>query len=234
MPKTRVPLTTRSALVAGSLLLAIALAAAPANANLILNGSFEDAYNTGFAGYGDIDNWTSTNEARTGKNPEDSPTGRSPFWDNGICPDGEQVAFIQNSGGDGGALGQTVTGLTIGAQYTLSLAYNCRYSNGNTNWGGAPVNMTVSIDGGATDLILIENITPVGTVRGDNPFHTVEETFAAAAASVDLVIAGPSLYSGSDGTLTFDNVQLTEVPEPTCLALLGAGGLAMAGRRRRQ
>jgi len=112
-----------------SILTSLLLTAIPANAQLITNGSFEDAFNTENFGAGEIDGWTSSNITRTGKNPEDSPSGGSVFWNNGIVPDGDQVAFLQYAAYGGTSIGpqslsQTVSGLTMGMQYEISLAYN--------------------------------------------------------------------------------------------------------------
>jgi len=66
----------------------------------------------------------------------------------------------------------------------------------------------------------------------------------AGTASINAVLGGSTDGSGTDpgnpdhygnggGTLRFDNADLSVVPEPASMALMGLGGLMVAGRRRR-
>jgi PEP-CTERM motif len=46
-------------------------------------------------------------------------------------------------------------------------------------------------------------------------------------------LGGPSSLSSGGGGGNFDNVSLEVIPEPATLGLMGLGGLAMLGRKRR-
>lgn len=89
--------------------------------SLVKNASFESNPAPAFPGYGSILAWTGTGQ--TGLNRTESPENpASPFGDNGIVPDRQQVAFIQGAG----SLSQEITGLTPGQSYWLQFAYNAR------------------------------------------------------------------------------------------------------------
>jgi hypothetical protein len=150
------------------------------------------------------------------------------------------VAF--NSSGIGGT-GQSI-GLGVGTAFTLGYA------------GGGPDNMTLSVDGGAANPILVNyaqlaaGINFALTVTG--PANSTSEGYSL---SISPFAGGSALYSGS-GTFDssayntssftladnntannqyFNNLSITAVPEPTTLALVGLSGLAtlVAVRRRK-
>jgi hypothetical protein len=61
------------------------------------------------SGNAPITGWTGSPATRIGQNP----AGISPFYDNGLLPNGNKVAFIQSTGGATSTLSTTITGLTV-------------------------------------------------------------------------------------------------------------------------
>jgi hypothetical protein len=104
----------------------------PLVAQTITNPGFEADSFTIFPGYignspthapnGPITGWTGTPVSRTGLNP----AGSSPFADNGIIPEGANVAFIQAGTSGVVVLESTVTGLQIGTNCSVSFRVNAR------------------------------------------------------------------------------------------------------------
>ena len=152
----------------------------------VANRSFEADNFTAFPGYvggnGPITGWASL--GNHGVN-----TGAGPFADNGAIPDGTHAAFMQ---GDG-ALSQTVSGFTLGAQY-----YVIYYENARN--GGVPA-LELQI-GGAT-IVPAHSRAPVG---GGNPYVKVtSDPFIASAADLLLSFI-KSNPNGGDTTALIDNV----------------------------
>src|SRR6266536_1849326 len=95
----------------------LAISATPLRAAFVLNPSFESNWNTANPHYGSIDSWTGGN----GVNDRSLDRG-GPFHDNGLTPDGNRVAFKQQTGD----LSQGITGLTVGQLYWIQFYYNTR------------------------------------------------------------------------------------------------------------
>src|SRR5690348_9328171 len=91
------PNSMKTTLPTLGLLVMLALASPLTAAPTIPNPSFEADAFTVFPGYisgnSPITGWTAGDPARAGINPG----GGSPFADNGVVPNGSQVAFIQNA-----------------------------------------------------------------------------------------------------------------------------------------
>ena len=106
-----------------------ALAASPT----IANPSFEANSFTVFPGYhhqagnGAIVGWTPSGGAGL------NPSAGSPFADNGVVPNGSQVAFIQNAAG--ASLSTVIADLTVGETYKVNFRVNAR--GGNTATSGS-------------------------------------------------------------------------------------------------
>ena len=144
-----------------------------------------------------ITGWTLGTPNGAGINPISN--GSSPFADNGIIPNGTNVAFLQAND----AMTQTVTGLTVGAQY-----YVHYYENART--GAATPAVEVRL--GTNTLIAAHEVTVVGAGKF---YHEVySEVFTATAASVDLAFV-KSAPAGGDTTALIDNVAIVQVPAGT-------------------
>ena len=124
--------------------------------------------------------------------------GRSPFADNGTIPHGAQVAFMQ---GDG-ALSQTVSGLTVGAQY-----YVHYYENART--GGTAPSLAVQV-GGVT-VLAAHPVPPVGS---GSYYEMSSEAFTASATDLELAFI-KSNPAGGDTTALVDNVAIIPVAAGT-------------------
>lgn len=164
----------------------------------LANPSFEEDIFSTWPGYvsdnWDITGWTAL--GGHGLNPVQD--GRSPFADNGMIPHGAQVAFMQQNG----ALSQTVTGLTTGADYYLHY-----YENART--GTTVPSMEVQL-GGVT-LVSAHSVPPV---RGGVYYEIYGDAFEAAASELLLsFIKGAP--AGGDCTALIDNVAIVEIPSGT-------------------
>lgn len=139
-----------------------------------------------------ITSWTQSDLAGSGINP--IANGASPFADNGVIPNGIQVAFLQSAG----TLGQTVTGLTVGSQYYLHYYENARS-------GGSP-SLEARID---NEVMVAAHALAPGGYR-----EAYSDVFTATATQADLVFE-KSNPQGGDTTALIDNVAIVPVPAGT-------------------
>lgn len=222
-------------LLSKALVIGLSVAAAhSASAQTINNFSFESPVVSGYA-YQAIDGWTATGGGTIGGASHGVGLSDSsgPFANNGIIPDGSQVAFLQTNGSADTTLLQTITGLVPGDQYVVSFYDNSR------SYGANPV-LNVSFGGQA--IADPQTIAPVG---GLNPYNSITGTaFTATSDSADLIFAA-SLAAPGDASALIDGVTIQDigpvaaVPEASTtlsfgfLLTLGLGGLALEARRRK-
>jgi hypothetical protein len=178
------------------LLAVLALPCLPLAAQTITNGGFEtDTFGT-FPGYiagnAPITGWTGTPADRVGLNP----AGGTPFANNGAIPGGANVAFIQ-AGTAVASLTTTVTDLTIGTKYNVSMRVNAR----NPNF---PY-LVLSTDG--TGPTLSAEVSAVSNAANTTPYKYVAYEFTATATSHVLTIANTKT-TGGDHTLLVDDVTI--------------------------
>lgn len=164
----------------------------------LANPSFEEDIFSTYPGYvslnWDITGWTAL--GGHGLNP--TSDGQSPFADNGLIPHGAQVAFMQANG----ELSQTVTGLTVGADYYLHY-----YENARTVVTVPSIEVQLN---GATVI----PAHPVPPVVGTTYHEVFSSAFEAPTAEVALTfIKGAPV--GSDCTALIDNVAIVEIPAGT-------------------
>jgi len=163
-------------------LVSTSLVAAPT----IPNPSFEADTFTVFPGYisgnSPITGWTAGDPTRAGINPG----GGSPFANNGVIPNGSQVAFIQNSAT--ASLSTVISDLTVGDTYKVNFRVNAR--------GGNTPNLKVDIDG--ANVIN----TAVTSVGGVNPYKYFAFDFTATATSQTMALRNDA---GGDNTVLLDD-----------------------------
>lgn len=159
------------------------------------NPSFEADTFTVFPGYVSV-NFPITAWASL-PNHGINPGGGSPFADNGIIPHGSQVAFMQ---GDG-PLSQTISGLTVGAQYYIHYFENARN-------GPLPA---LEVQVGGTTVVGAHLVRQVGSAS----YHEISsEAFVATATDMELAFI-KSNPAGGDTTALVDNVAILPVPAGT-------------------
>lgn len=223
-----------------------AFAAHPASAQTtITNGSFQAnsfAYFPGYVntgGNGTISGWISNNNF-SGLNPYGA--NGDPFANNGIDPNGGNVAFLETGSPIGASgtsvstttLTQTLTNLKVGDQYQISF-----YDNSRQNGAAVTQNPTLSLLLGGTSLYSAS----IAPVTGANSYNFVtSSTYTAIGTSADLMFSSAS-SKGQDATALIDGVSIRDIgpasaaPEPSqigmlALAVFGLGALVVKARKR--
>jgi hypothetical protein len=201
------------------MLLLVAVLVTSAQANLLTNGDFET---------GNLDPWYITNWGT-----EDQYIT--------VVDDGTKVAEILTVGGDGIELHQD--GIACGAGLPVVVSLDYKVASGSWNAMGVSINYWDASEGwldyGWT--LIYDNSTAGG---GDDQWHTYTTAGKPAGSgvgelegtwSVPLDTAEITMYISQWGWVPsgahYDNVSL--VPEPATITMLGLGGLALIRRRKR-
>ena len=172
----------------------------------ITNPSFETPVVSSYA-YEAIDYWTATGGGTIGggSNGVGLDNGTGAFANNGVIPDGSQVAFLQTDGSAPTTLAQTITGLRKGDKYVISF-----YDNSRAYLDNPILNVTF----GGQAIAGPQTITPVG---GSHPYNFITGSpFTATGTSADLVFA-VSIPQGGDASALIDAVTIKDISAPEIL-----------------
>lgn len=156
----------------------------------IANPSFEVDPLPAAPGYTSaITGWTKAGGGLTGLNDASGP-----FHDNGLIPDGTQVAFIQQAA----SLSQAVAGFESGRTWRLTVRANTRnHPTGN------PSHLRATLGG----EVLIDEEVPV--VGAGAPYHTFSGQFTPPADGAYPLVLENAPGSGDDLSLLLDHTRLS-------------------------
>ncbi|MDZ7617701.1 MAG: LamG-like jellyroll fold domain-containing protein, partial [Patescibacteria group bacterium] len=173
---------------------------------IVGNGSFEwDTYaaNSGYASGngGKISGWQLSNSAGMGLNPaNDGASDPSPFANNGLVPDGSQVAFIQAITTPR-SMEQTVVGMEPGEHYVLTYRENARSQTGRPS-------ASVTLDD--QTIIKAHTVAPVEASGARTiPYRYVGSgILTAASETAELRFSAVRATANDDASLLLDNIQI--------------------------
>lgn len=176
---------------------------------VVMNPSFEASGRVPFPGYIQPANIAGWEGFGGGRGVNESGVG--PFADNGVNPDQDSVAFLQNPGT---GIRQTLNGLTPGTSYVISVAVNAR--------GGNTPRLRISAD---ETILLEETIAPVG---GSNPYRVLEAGFVAENDTVTIAF---EQTADGDQTVLLDDVRVrpgTAQVRPRVQVAAGDAGIRLS------
>lgn len=200
--------------------LVLAFSAVEANANLIVNGGFEDPVTTDFttipAGSPLLTGWTIT----AGSVDVISPVNQPVFAGNqALDLDGDSPGTIEQA-----------FATVVGGDYLLTFAYA-----NNAFAGASSASANVSLSGAGSSDLLSEDITHSGSTVDDMNYTLFSFNFTANSTTTLLRFTSLDPAT-SNGGVILDAVSVTAsaVPEPSALCLLGVGAAILAFRPRRR
>jgi hypothetical protein len=215
-----------------SALAIISMSAPVAATNLVVNGSFEETTATGKDYFQDkVNGWTGGANLTFIAAPGTADDGSylsvyGPFPT--TSPDGGNFILADGDPAYSGAFSQLISGLTIGASYTLDFyvaaGQQLDFTGPTTEWWKVTF-------GDETQLSTVYSL-PEG---GVGPWQKQSMQFTATATSQLLTFLAEGTPSGAPPISFLDGVSLTAaVPEPATWAMMIAGfGLIGASMRRR-
>jgi hypothetical protein len=188
-----------------------------ANANLIVNGGFEDpgVEGVGFVSPANLPGWDASGTVELWNRTIGSqPTGPAPF-------EGDQYLELNSTGSGPYSIFQSFSSV-VGTIYEVTFAHSARR---NTT-PAEEFSLYLGDDAGNGQTSNIVN-GPQGS------WSTATFNFMATSETSKLQFSAINPLSGTIGNF-LDGVKVTDVPEPGTLALLGLGlaGIGVARRRK--
>lgn len=246
------PLTRCAAAAVTAVLLTAPLHALAANH--LTNGDFETHAGGGQVGVNtSVTGWTAGGQEGVWGNPTNAPVflmpngaaaqsgvvtgsafmGTVAFY-GGVTDSPSGGSFIAADGDSdfAGSISQTVNGLTIGQNYTLTFNWAGAQQAG---FGGATTEAWQVTFGGDTQTTPIVNVAS----QSWSGWQNASMTFMAASTSSTLTFLAKGEFNGQAPWLLLDGVQLTEVsavpePESALMMAVGLAGLGLRLRARRK
>jgi len=145
-------------------------------------------------------------------------------WNNGTPGNGQaKVGFIANNG----FISQAISGFTVGDSYVINVL-----ANGRSGVGVASLQISTSAPAGTVYSAAIPPADGVGNTI--SPFRNVTtSSFVASASTLTITLTNTGASDSSVLLSGFALRDITGVPEPVSMALLGTGLLGLALMRRR-
>ena len=235
-----------------------ATALTPAHAGpSITNGSFEQVTSNGgtvpgyLSGSGNIaagsslDGWTNTdgysfisNGAANGSLGV-GPNGAISLWAATASPDGGNFLAVdgdisrttQVKGNLGrGTLSQMITGLNVGDNYAISFYQAAAQQSGFS----AATSEQYLVSLGATSKLSTLMSLPAGGGANDFSGWSLQTLVFNATSTSELLTFFADATAGSPPFVLLDGVSIADVPEPSAITLIMAGGLGLLAVRRRK
>ncbi|MEN6498501.1 MAG: LamG domain-containing protein [Thermoguttaceae bacterium] len=173
---------------------------------LVTNGSFERDTFANWPGYisgnAKLSHWTTSTEDRVGLSPSTNagPNGEAQdtFANNGLIPDGNQVAFLQSTANQV-SLTQSVSGFDPGQQYLVVYRENARAGKAKPD---------VSVTLGGQTVVTSHAVTPVEAEKSfTKPYRYIASSlFTASGATHDLQFTAAN--ATADSAALIDAVQV--------------------------